>query len=223
MLFGRKKRMKPNYSLATTTAYQTLIYNNIPLPIDPYKIKLQNTKIKIISMQEFSKRFNIPLNEMTQDGLCDDGYNIVKKKNGIMQATILYNEDIISNERKRFTIAHEIGHIALGHLEYSLSNEKEADVFASQLLLPHCLLEQLVKFGKSVPESYLKEKFGLSNEAAHISKLNVGKKMSSNAGNNLEDIILTMYKDFINTETYNTKYRYYEEDEEMELIRNSWY
>ena len=47
--------MKPNYSLATTLAYQTLIYNNISLPIDPYKIKLQNTKIKILSMQDFHK------------------------------------------------------------------------------------------------------------------------------------------------------------------------
>ena len=223
MLFGRMKRMKPNYSLATTLAYQTLIYNNISLPIDPYKIKLQNTKIKILSMQDFSQRFNVPLEEMTQNGSCDEGYNIVQVKNGIKQATILYNEDIVSNERKRFTIAHEIGHIVLGHTEHSINNEKEADTFASQLLLPHCLLEQLVKFGKAVSESYLKEKFGLSNEAAHISKLHVGKKINANAVNDLEDIILTMYKDFIDTETYNTKYRYYEEDEEMESIRNNWY
>ena len=43
MLFGMKKRMKPNYNLATTAAYETLIYNNMPLPIDPFKIKIQNT------------------------------------------------------------------------------------------------------------------------------------------------------------------------------------
>lgn len=222
MLFGMKKRMKPNYNLATTTAYQTLIYNNIPLPINPYKIKLQNIKIKILSMQDFSRRFNVSLEELTQNGSFNEGYNIVQIKNGIKKATILYNEDILSSERKRFTIAHELGHIVLGHNEHSEKNEKEADTFASQLLLPHCILEQLVKYGKPVTEIYLKEKFGLSNEAAHISKLQVGKKINSNAVNELEDIILTMYKDFINIETYNTKYRYYEEDEEMESIRNNW-
>ena len=222
MLFGMKKRMKPNYNLATTTAYQTLIYNNIPLPINPYKIKLQNIKIKILSMQDFSRRFNVSLEELTQNESFNEGYNILQIKNGIKKATILYNEDILSSERKRFTIAHELGHIVLGHNEYSEKNEKEADTFASQLLLPHCILEQLVKYGKPVTEIYLKEKFGLSNEAAHISKLQVGKKINSNAVNELEDIILTMYKDFINIETYNTKYRYYEEDEEMESIRNNW-
>lgn len=214
--------MKPNYNLATTTAYQTLIYNNIPLPINPYKIKLQNIKIKILSMQDFSRRFNVSLEELTQNGSFNEGYNIVLIKNGIKKVTILYNEDILSSERKRFTIAHELGHIVLGHNEHSEKNEKEADTFASQLLLPHCILEQLVKYGKPVTEIYLKEKFGLSNEAAHISKLQVGKKINSNAVNELEDIILTMYKDFINIETYNTKYRYYEEDEEMDSIRNNW-
>lgn len=214
--------MKPNYNLATTTAYQTLIYNNITLPVDPYKIRLQNIKIKILSMQDFSRRFNVSLEELTQNGAFNEGYNIVQIKNGTKKATILYNEDILSSERKRFTIAHELGHIVLGHNEHSEKNEKEADTFASQLLLPHCILEQLVRYGKPVTEIYLKEKFGLSNEAAHISKLQVGKKISSNAANELEDIILTIYRDFINAETYNTKYRYYEEDEEMEAIRNNW-
>lgn len=215
-------RMKPNYNLATTSAYQTLIYNNIPLPIDPFKIKLQNIKLKILSMQEFSTRFNVPMEELTQNGSFNEGYNIVQINKGIKKATILYNEDIISKERKRFTIAHEIGHIVLGHKEHNENNEKEADTFASQLLLPHCILEQLVKSGKAVTEIYLKDKFGLSKEAAHISKLQVGKKINSNAVNDLEDIILTMYNDFIIAETYNTKYRYYEEDLEMDMIRSTW-
>ena len=169
-------KTKPNYNFATTSAYQTLIYNNMPLPIDPFKIKLQNVKIKILSMQEFSTRFNVPMEELTQNGSFNEGYNVVQINNGIKKATILYNEDIISNERKRFTIAHEIGHIVLGHKEHNENNEKEADTFASQLLLPHCILEQLIKSGKAVTEIYLKDKFGLSKESAHISKLQVGKK-----------------------------------------------
>lgn len=224
MLYGMKMtEIKPNYNRATTSAYQTLIYNNISLPIDPYKIKLQDIKIKILSMQDFSKRFNVPMEELTQNGSFNEGYNVVQVKNGIKKATILYNENIVSNERKRFTIAHEIGHIVLGHKEHSDNNEKEADTFASQLLLPHCILEELVRCGKVVTESYLKEKFGLSNEAAHISKLQVGKKIDANAVNEYEDIILNLYNDFICQETYNTKYRNYKEEEEMQDERDSWY
>lgn len=54
-------------------------------------------------------------------------------------------------ERQRFTIAHELGHILLGHVgEYELVNrepdpkdnpiEHEANVFASRLLAPACVL-----------------------------------------------------------------------------------
>lgn len=56
-----------------------------------------------------------------------------------------------SPERQRFTVAHELGHILLGHVgEYELVNrepdprdnpiEQEANVFASRLLAPACVL-----------------------------------------------------------------------------------
>ena len=56
-----------------------------------------------------------------------------------------------SVERQRFTIAHELGHILLGHVgKYELVNrepsskdnpiEQEANVFASRLLAPACVL-----------------------------------------------------------------------------------
>ncbi len=56
-----------------------------------------------------------------------------------------------SSERRRFTIAHELGHILLGHVgKYELVNrepsgtdnpiEQEANVFASRLLAPACVL-----------------------------------------------------------------------------------
>ena len=50
----------------------------------------------------------------------------------------------MSTERKRFTVAHEIGHIVLEHITFngqssqysSHSQEKEADCFAGNLLVP---------------------------------------------------------------------------------------
>ena len=223
MLFGMKKKiMKPNFKLATTKAYEILMLNRLPLPIDLYKIKFENTKIHITSMQEWSKKYDIPMESLTQNGLYNEGYNEWHIKNGIVYAIIFYNDEIESKERKRFTIAHEIGHIVLGHKGYSEVNEKEADAFAAQLLLPHCILEELIKRGKNVTESYLTENFGLSKEAARISKMQVGKKIIAGAENEFEDIILELYKEFVDLETYNAKYRYYEEDLEMDIIRSNW-
>ena len=59
--------------------------------------------------------------------------------------------DTESKERCRFTIAHELGHIFLGHKligdkisrKFDLSKpeiEQEADIFASRLLAPACVL-----------------------------------------------------------------------------------
>ncbi|MBQ7046255.1 MAG: ImmA/IrrE family metallo-endopeptidase [Oscillospiraceae bacterium] len=58
---------------------------------------------------------------------------------------------LVSAERQRFTVAHELGHILLGHVgKYKLVNrepapnddpiEQEANIFASRLLAPACVL-----------------------------------------------------------------------------------
>ncbi len=73
------------------------------------------------------------------------------------QSTLLNGKPIIavnvctSLEQQRFTVAHEIGHILLGHVgEYQLVNrepsptdspiEQAANIFASRLLAPACVL-----------------------------------------------------------------------------------
>ncbi len=66
------------------------------------------------------------------------------------KAVILYNRNK-AIPRQRFTVAHELGHILLGHVgKYELTNrepsdndnpiEQAANVFASRLLAPSCVL-----------------------------------------------------------------------------------
>ena len=63
----------------------------------------------------------------------------------------IFVSDQASPERQRFTAAHELGHIMLGHVgQYELVNrepsrgdnpiEQAANVFASRLLAPACVL-----------------------------------------------------------------------------------
>ena len=64
---------------------------------------------------------------------------------------IFISSKIKNKGRMRFTIAHELGHILLGHVSeenyrgeknkaYDVSMEREADLFASRLLAPACVL-----------------------------------------------------------------------------------
>ena len=90
---------------------------------------------------------------------------------------ILYNADMNSG-RVRWTLAHEIGHICLGHLEaieeaeiaYTESRgfydqfESEADYFAWNLLAPLPIMREMGI--RSAPE--IKSTYGLSTQAAAL-------------------------------------------------------
>lgn len=61
----------------------------------------------------------------------------------INNTNIIFYDDKISHSAQRFTIAHEIGHITLQHFLLDKPNstiEKEANMFATRLLMPLCVL-----------------------------------------------------------------------------------
>ena len=80
-----------------------------------------------------------------------------------------------SVERQRFTVAHELGHIILGHVgKFELVNrepsefdnpiEREANIFASRLLAPVCVLHEI---GVRNP-SDISKMCGISLQSAQI-------------------------------------------------------
>jgi hypothetical protein len=56
---------------------------------------------------------------------------------------IFYDERVKSKERINWTIAHELGHILLGHGDSSDTNEHQADQFAASLLIPEAVVRFL--------------------------------------------------------------------------------
>lgn len=105
-------------------------------------------------------------------------YDFGKKISGVLTQVdesmfaIGYNSSQ-SWHKRRFTIAHEIGHLLMGHTNSMADNkccEKEADEFAAELLIPLKILkDDFKKIGELKP---LAEKYNVSEEALCIHLIN---------------------------------------------------
>lgn len=138
-----------NYKNARDAAWQLLIKNHISeLPIDVQKI-CKAERIRVFTYTQAKKLIkNMGLEENTKG---NDAFSFAH--------VIFYNEET-TPERQRFSIAHELGHILLhspdGATVYNREispnddpKESEANIFASRLLAPLCVLHFL---GVNSPE-----------------------------------------------------------------------
>ena len=84
---------------------------------------------------------------------------------------VLYNEQVKSERRVAFTLAHEIGHIMLSHAgdaDVAATEEREANAFAAALLAPAVAIRYLAHREKrqTIDGTWLQANFFLSGEAA---------------------------------------------------------
>lgn len=136
----------------------------------------------------------------------------ILKKNEIGKSVFYDNQwyiiydDTMSPERTLFTIAHELGHILLGHpledgcyartIDVTKSIiETEADIFASRLLAPSCVLWGL---NLHTPEE-IKEACNISYESAKIraERMEVLYKRNKFLTNSLEQKVYDNFADYI--------------------------
>lgn len=85
------------------------------------------------------------------------------RKDGM--SLILYDE-MLSPERRNFTIAHEMGHLCLLHKEPSEEGEREADLFAASLLIPDVLVFAWEERNGRMDEEQMTRLFSVSMTAA---------------------------------------------------------
>lgn len=150
----KKIPSRPDFYFATKRAYEFLIELEITsLPVDPFNIvKRFEDSWHLLSWSELklSTREDDPLNIKRDNA---EAKTIIIR--GTNEYLIVYDDTINSPERIRWTIAHEIGHIVLGHLvnyEATALNrrgltksqygvlETEAHWFAEGILAPNFLI-----------------------------------------------------------------------------------
>ncbi len=179
------------YKAARNASWQCIIdYNIDKLPVLVTSIIEKSNNIRIIK--------NSHANVLSKK---DSGMTICKNK----IFNIIYR-DSESSSRCRFTIAHELGHIFLGHLlintpQYRTfavrdDNESAANVFARDLLAPACVLHEL----NVITAADISKLCNISLEAATYREQRMRELEVRNAWylHPLERQVRAQFEDFIN-------------------------
>lgn len=124
------------YQKSRNAAWQCLLDNEIScLPV-PVSAIARGNGIKI---GRYSNNADLLLQLGLSDFINHDGVSVRCGD----EFAVFYHDGLPPADA-RFTVAHELGHIFLGHLMPTVRNgstlEQEADVFASRLLAPACIL-----------------------------------------------------------------------------------
>lgn len=157
---------KTEYYSISHLARDFLIQNSIhSLPVSLNTI-IKNNHWQTISYDKLKTIDNDIYNNLMKNNL---GFTIATDNN---QYFICY-DDRQSIRRQRFTIAHEIGHIALKHFNSnSIYREQEASIFAAKLLMPMCVLyECKVASVKEIKELCLVSKISAQYRFEHLEML----------------------------------------------------
>lgn len=143
----KKSEFYSDYQKARDKSWEIIFkYKINSLPVDLFRLAKQ-LKIKIIS---YDKGKSLIKTMGLEDHKSNDAFTAVIKKRYI----IFYNDTVENQGRLRFTLAHELGHIVLGHVktatvwnrgedEPQSPEEIQANIFASRLLAPACVLHEL--------------------------------------------------------------------------------
>lgn len=132
----------PDYNKATNAAYEELQdYDGRYPQIDIFHLLQNHPKIKLHTFTEISSRLGITVEEFVAElSESDMGYTVYDR---VKERWLIYYNDTKCDTTIRFTIAHELGHIALKHTEDNSITDREANCFARNLLCPVPIRDEL--------------------------------------------------------------------------------
>ena len=154
----------------------------LTLPVPIKKIAKSFPNIRVVPYSKYMNVANLTKEEMYRQAGTEDAYTDYDAKND--RYIICYNDlspTIMSSNRYRWNIAHELGHIVLKHHsnkktrlfrntltkgEYN-TLEKEADWFAAYILVPYVIIQKLCPV---VTAREIQKKCRISNSAATYRK-----------------------------------------------------
>ncbi|QGG47320.1 ImmA/IrrE family metallo-endopeptidase [Heliorestis convoluta] len=173
--------MIANYKNAVIESAETLkdySINQTPIDLDIILDALKRT-IRLFSYSDFSTKNDMSIVEICDQFDSELGACVYDKKTE--RYVIFYNDTKNNRGLERFTIAHELGHIFLGHHQDANTDilirrnisaskyrkfENEANCFARNLLAPIPLVQRITDIKKPRSANDIMEAFEVSYKAA---------------------------------------------------------
>ena len=176
-------RYTPDYKISLEKSYELLEDADISeIPVDLNKIiDCFSNEISVKTYSEYMNDANCSLQDVID--FFDSNLGACSYRPDTNKYIIYYNDVDKTENWIRFTIAHELGHIFIGHHQMYgvdvLSRkgvsknkyeelEKEANNFARNLLSPAPLAEQVVVFEKKKNPITLSDLFSITVRAAEV-------------------------------------------------------
>lgn len=157
---------KPDFERCTVEATKLLYRQNVSNRILDIQNLTYDKSIIFDSIQNYCQLTRQPIaNFLSEEKqMLKDGCTIYLPEYDCY--IVLYNAEIHCFEHLNWTLAHEVGHIYLGHTDDGDLEEVEAHYFASQLFMPDFTLKMMSKHYGPVTAEDIIEIFGVSAPAA---------------------------------------------------------
>ena len=216
---------KPNFKKVYEIANEMLIRTNC-INDFPYSVKAlakEQADVQVVSYKKAKEKYDIPIDKFGSVSAH------LEKCNG---AHIIFFNNEDCKQRIRFSLGHELGHVVSGHKmdldEHDpiyAKQEIEANYFAAQILMPDQIIRECENRGYRITDEYLVSSFGVSHEAARKRRDSLSSfKWRDKSEKQFDDIILYLYKDFIDKIAPNKNVFMYdiETDILMQNERDTW-
>lgn len=173
---------KPNFEKCTNLATELLAKQNLKDTLINVRRLKYDKSIHIDTIQNYCKITNTSLDIFINSNthVLKEGCTIIY--DGVF--IVLYNEKYQSSEHLNWTLAHEIGHIYLGHKIDERIEEIEAHYFAAQLLMPEYTIFQIKNIYRSISADDIYMLFNVSYPAAKKRLATINKKTFVQSGLN---------------------------------------
>ena len=153
----------PGYVGCAAAAVRLLLCQQVNgLVLDPFRLQHVGRTVYFDSIQNYMRTVGWRPGELPL--ALQDGCTVVLSRDP--DSYLVLYQRVGSYTRRRFTAAHELGHIYLGHTADGPVQEREANWFAGQLLMPDCLLRELWRLQGHLLGEELESWFEVSRAAA---------------------------------------------------------
>lgn len=131
---------------AANLAYRVLLERGVDaLPVDPLALLKACRQLSVLTFEQAAEGLDLSAEEFVRR-FGDSEAFVLRDDQG--RSVLVYRADG-NPARLRFTLAHELGHIVLGHCGSTRADEQEADCFANHLLCPRPVLEAALRSDQS--------------------------------------------------------------------------